>query len=553
MNAHKFSFFRSSRQIGLFVVMLASLGLLAFQAPAHVAAQMSKLEAGSLVNPDGSLNRTTGASGTVDLRGWNVMLDPRRGPVLSRADALAATPLDQGWSAMSGNGLNDQVYALAVLGSDLYVGGDFTQTVDGSVKQLNNIAKFDGAHWSALPHNGLNYSVCTLAVFGNDLYVGGSFTQTADGSVTNLNHIAKFDGTSWSPLSNEGLSNVVYTMAVLTPSGGGNAVLYVGGIFTATYDGSTNLNYIARYDGTTWSALPGGGMNLNGFVYALAVSTPSGGGGPILYVGGEFYTTNDSSVPNLFNIAKFDGTSWSALPNYGLNSDVIALAVSGDDVYVGGTFTETVDENLLNLKHIAKFDGSHWAALPGDGLNATVNTLAVLGSNLYVGGQFIGAADGSVTNLNHIAKFDGTNWSELPGHGLNYYVFVLAVWGSDLYVGGGFTQTVQGGIPNLNNIVELKNCSEKPDEPALLKPGNNKTITQLHVKLVWSYAPCATGYKVTVKNFATGKTAFKKTITSPLVSATKTTTLAPATYVWFVKACNAFGCAKSSKFTFTIQ
>jgi len=30
--------------------------------------------------------------------------------------------------------------------------------------------------------------------------VGGNFTQTADGAVTNLNGIAKFDGTKWSAL-----------------------------------------------------------------------------------------------------------------------------------------------------------------------------------------------------------------------------------------------------------------------------------------------------------------------------------------------------------------
>ena len=40
--------------------------------------------------------------------------------------------------------LNDQVFALAVMGSDLYVGGYFSQTADGTVKNLNHIAKYSG-------------------------------------------------------------------------------------------------------------------------------------------------------------------------------------------------------------------------------------------------------------------------------------------------------------------------------------------------------------------------------------------------------------------------
>jgi hypothetical protein len=83
------------------------------------------------------------------------------------------------------------VRALAVSGSDLYVGGAFTQTADGAVTNLNNIAKFSGSAWSALPNNGLNDSVNALAVSGSNLYVGGQFTQTTDGAVTNLNRIAK--------------------------------------------------------------------------------------------------------------------------------------------------------------------------------------------------------------------------------------------------------------------------------------------------------------------------------------------------------------------------
>ena len=103
------------------------------------------------------------------------------------------------WSALPNIGLNSDVNALAVSGSDLYVGGGFTQANYPSVA-MYRIAKFSGGAWSALPHNGLNMvngQVNALAVSGSDLYVGGEFTQTADGAVTNLNNIAKFSGGVW--------------------------------------------------------------------------------------------------------------------------------------------------------------------------------------------------------------------------------------------------------------------------------------------------------------------------------------------------------------------
>ena len=94
------------------------------------------------------------------------------------------------WSALPHTGLCQQVYALAISGTDLYVGGAFTETRDKQVVNLNRIAKFSGGAWSALPNNGLACVSCVvaevyaLAVSGSDLYGGGFFTQTADGTVT---------------------------------------------------------------------------------------------------------------------------------------------------------------------------------------------------------------------------------------------------------------------------------------------------------------------------------------------------------------------------------
>jgi len=142
-------------------------------------------------------------------------------------------------------GLDNDVRALAVSGSDLYVGGDFTQTGDGTLTSLGRIARYDttAGTWNALPNQGLDGYVYALAVSGSDLYVGGYFTQTGDGTLTNLGRIARYDtmGGIWNALPNQGLNNTVLALAV------SGSDLYVGGYFSQTGDGTlTNLGRIVR-------------------------------------------------------------------------------------------------------------------------------------------------------------------------------------------------------------------------------------------------------------------------------------------------------------------
>jgi hypothetical protein len=120
------------------------------------------------------------------------------------------------------------------------------------------------------------------------------------------------------------------------------------------HDGGRHAaNYIAQWNGSSWSAL-GSGMNSD--VYALAVS------GSTLYAGGDF-TTAGGSAANY--IAQWNGSSWSALGSGMMNPYVYALAVSGSTLYAGGYFT-TAGGGAAN--YIAQWNGSSWSAL-GSGMN----------------------------------------------------------------------------------------------------------------------------------------------------------------------------------------
>jgi len=92
-----------------------------------------------------------------------------------------------------------------------------------------------------------------------------------------------------------------------------------------------------------------------------------------------------SARSNLAVGAKTAGDSdWSALGT-GVNGEVFAIAVSGNDVYAGGDFQDN-DNGAPN--HIAKWNsGSGWLAL-GQGTDGSVYAIAMSGTDVYVGGSF---------------------------------------------------------------------------------------------------------------------------------------------------------------------
>jgi len=324
------------------------------------------------------------------------------------------------WSAL-GSGVSGAVDALAASGTDLYVGGFFTVAGGNSA---NNIAKWNGSTWSALG-TGLNNQVAALAVSGTDLYVGGGFTTAGGNSATN---IAKWNGSAWSAVgTGVGKAANFDYVGALAVSG---VNLYVGGEFTNA--GVIGATRVAKWNGTTWSAL---GSGVGYFVSSLAVL------GSDLYVGGGFRTAGGISVTN---VARWNGSSWSTL-GLGLGQgalldfDVLSLAVSGSDLYVGGVFSLAGGNSANN---VAKWNlATGWSPLELGAVNGVVNAVAVSGTDLYVGGNFTTAG---LSNANYVAKWNGSDWSGL-GSGLNGLVYALVVSGSDVYVGGAFT-TAGGSV-----------------------------------------------------------------------------------------------------------
>jgi hypothetical protein len=273
------------------------------------------------------------------------------------------------WSPL-GSGIFGLVYALAVFddgaGPALYAGGVILAA--GGVP-ANGIARWDGASWSPLGSGfgilfgGSNPTVYALAVFddgaGAALYAGGDFV-TAGGAPAE--RVAKWDGTTWSGLG-QGMNNWVRTLAVF--DGGGGAELVAGGTFSSA--GGMPVGSIAKWNGAHWSPLGigvGGIFPGSGSVSALRVFDD--GSGPALMVGGNFEGAGGALANN---VAKWDGTSWSALDR-GANGPVLSFAEfddgSGAVLVAGGSFS-----SAGSGKGVAQWDGASWSGF-GSGLNQDV-------------------------------------------------------------------------------------------------------------------------------------------------------------------------------------
>jgi hypothetical protein len=108
----------------------------------------------------------------------------------------------------------------------------------------------------------------------------------------------------------------------------------------------------------------------------------------------------------------------------GLNGRVVEIAVSGDDVYAGGVFTSA---GGVPANHIAKWNGTSWSAL-GNGINNPVTAIAVIGNEVYAASYNVVWSSGGPWVENYVSKWNGANWSALGG-GMNGIVDALAVSG----------------------------------------------------------------------------------------------------------------------------
>ncbi len=392
----------------------------------------STLSLGSFLKLDGTLDLTSGFNGSLDARGWRLTTTadgtPRfvAGPDAPHKPDIAG---DEWWSSEFQIGVSDpgyaaHVYAIAIQGNDIYIGGSFSRA--GGI-DANDIVRFNTVtqHWSSLGAGIPGGAVYVILINGPAVYVGGSFNDAGGVSVGGL---TRWDTVSqtWSAvggLLTSGNFQFAGTVNALALDGSGN--LIVGGYFN--HAGMLPIMNIARWNGTAWSAIGGGIGTSNGTdeVYALVAS------GNDIYAGGSF--ANPAS-----NLAHWNGSTWLS-DTGGTNGIVRALFLNGNALYVGGDFTQV---GLVSANRIAVWNGTNWSAL-GTGTDNTVRSIALGSNGLYIGGLFT-QADGNLAD--YVARWTGSAWVRVSTV-LDGEVDALAVSGSDVYAGGDFSHN-ESGVAN---------------------------------------------------------------------------------------------------------
>jgi hypothetical protein len=262
------------------------------------------------------------------------------------------------WLPLAGGLPGGEVSMLTKVNGILYAGGGFT----------NNIARWNGSSWSTIPSSPITDYVTAFAVSGNILYIVGKFPKG----------IISYDtmNTTWGTpgLDNVGLTGISSTTNDVFGILINGSNIYVVGNFTQA--GGNSANRVAKWNGSSWSALGSGIDNNN--AYAIGIVNN------ILYVGGDFTSVNGNA--SIQNIAQWNGSTWSAVGT-GLGNAVGAIATYKGILYAGGSFTDAGGNTTAD--YIAQWNGSIWSPVSTN-LNITeqVNSIIVNNNTLYVCGSF---------------------------------------------------------------------------------------------------------------------------------------------------------------------
>lgn len=385
------------------------------------------------------------------------------------------------WKAVfDGRGAAAKIFDLASMdlgsGPTLIASGDFV-----GHPRSGSISVLQGTDWVRLGENEVYLFDGNFAQWNDDLVVSPASLSSGPGLPSDEFLAARFDGSRWHPLGapqpgSLGAIGSAGVQALAVFDSGAGQQLIVGGMFDPNSSPFANL---LVFDGTTWSEFAGGIERRNSTSYENQEQVTDmvvwdDGSGPALYVAGNFDTVGGGIAAN--NIARWDGTSWSAL-GQGLDS-IFASDFSGPIVHSLAAFNSPTGPQLIahggfdeadgqRVYGIAAWDGTSWSRLGGANfMNHAVRLQAAdlrgLGELLYVFGF------GSIMDrpLQYGAVWDGGTWSQIPTFqstddepGIVQASAVHATdRGRSLVVGGDFISVA--GVPSASLALLSDRCGD---------------------------------------------------------------------------------------------
>lgn len=435
--------------------------------------------------PPGAATSLSTAINAIDLAGTLVYVGGLFGtvggrPRINLAAIEAGSGISTSWSprATGSSSTGGQVFALAINGSEVFVGGRFTavgtepQKFVAAIDIASGVAlpwnpnvstlippavsTTDTAHVYALAKSGLTIyaggslrtsglargniaafntltgrptewnpnadgDVLALAVSGETVYVGGNFTTIDDAFRNGLAALEAGTGnaTDWNPNCTGEVNAIEVT----------ETTVYAGGLFSAI--GGVTRGNLAAIDIVTgkptgWN--PSANNRVRAFVVHEAVA----------YLAGEFTTVNGRARNRLAALNLNTGalTDWSPDAD---GSEVDALALHGSIVYAGGDFTTVggLPRDLIAALDLASGVPTPWNP---EVTGSIVSTILASDDIIYFGGEFTNVGSEARNNLAAVSAETGisTTWNPNPTGGLPP-VTALDTDGANILVGGNFT------------------------------------------------------------------------------------------------------------------
>jgi len=239
-----------------------------------------------------------------------------------------------------------------------------------------------------------------MAFMGNDLYVGIPTT-----TVANPAYFSRYDGTNWTALGADLGDRGVSSVAVI-----GTDVYVAGGFVNA---GAITVNRVAKWNGSSWSALAGGLPSPTGQPGSVELAVS---GGNLIAIG-DFTLAGGGPADR---VAKWNGSAWVPLGT-GTNSPASVVTAAGGDIFVGGNFLTAGCHQSANLArwretvwnggasadwHTAANWGGNSVPPSNAGIsisanNATISSADVsVGSLIVSGGRTLAIASGRTLTVN---------------------------------------------------------------------------------------------------------------------------------------------------------
>ena len=338
--------------------------------------------------------------------------------------------------------VNDDVFAVAVTATKIYIGGNFTQ-VNGQGRNYLAALNLDGTLDDAWNPN-VDDTVYAIYATDTAVYAGGNF-GTVNGATTRsraaafpiANGVNTGTATAWDPELDGN---------VLAISGSGTKI-YLGGEFTDANAGTTR-NGIAAVDSTTGAVDAAWNPNADGAVEEILVNDSK------VYAVGLFGNVNGATARGFgaaFNLANGVDVGTALAWNPATNGDVDDIAFYNDQMYIVGEFTQ-VGVELIN--YAARVHPTTGAIDNTWDPEADGSVFAISISddgNIFLGGAFdtIGGLDHKWVGLVNSTDGAVSSWDPVLRIAVIDTVYDLGLSDTTVAVGGDFNR-VNGSADHAN-------------------------------------------------------------------------------------------------------